>query len=75
MSIIPLVDLGDRLVERLVPTAAAKAMPVGCAWQYRCNNFAWNCSSYVWLGTDRRRVCDGTGGTSYGPWKHLRCNC
>ncbi|MGQ4267058.1 hypothetical protein [Nocardiopsis changdeensis] len=75
MRTTPLARLGDRIVERLAPKATAQAMPIGCSWQTRCNNFAWNCASHVWFGMERRRYCDGTGGSTYGPWQHWRCGC
>ncbi|RKS09255.1 hypothetical protein DFP74_4988 [Nocardiopsis sp. Huas11] len=75
MRISPIARLGDRIVDRLAPKATAQAMPVGCGWQSRCNGFVGQCATTVWFGMERRRVCDGTGGTTYGPWQHWYCGC
>ncbi|WP_306368041.1 hypothetical protein [Nocardiopsis sp. CC223A] len=72
MNTTPLVRFRDLILERLAPKATAQAMPTVCTYQYRCVYRSATCGG-VRESRQRRRVCDGTGGGSTGPWVTIGC--
>ncbi|WP_306368040.1 hypothetical protein [Nocardiopsis sp. CC223A] len=71
MDATPLVRLGERILERIVPKATARAAE-RCHFQYRCVYRSATCGG-VRESRQRRRVCVDSGDTFYGSWVTVGC--
>ncbi len=64
----------DRIFDRIAPKAVAKADRYECSYEFRCVGI--NCSgpgSVHNTTRQRRMVCAGHDGPSYGRWERVGC--
>ncbi len=62
----------DRILDKMAPKAVAKADRYECSWEYRC--FGPPCGyRKAYYERQRRMVCAGHDGPSYGRWENLYC--